>query len=138
RRTSPRGRDGVGDPLIYIRALHFAATLTLAGAVIFGAAVVGPVMRQMEGAGEALRARLLRIASWSFVAALISGVAWLVVLAADISERAPSEAFIGGIVWAVVLHTTLGHHLLPRVLLGGRLSPAPGLVFPKDPRPPPP
>ena len=93
----------MGDPLIYIRALHFAATLTLAGAIIFGAAVVGPVMRQMEGAGEALRARLLRIAWWSFAAALISGVAWLVVLAADISERSPSEAFIGGIVWTVLL-----------------------------------
>src|SRR5262249_60365540 len=137
RRTSPRGRDGVGDPLIYIRALHFAATLTLAGAVIFGAAVVGPVMRQMEGAGEALRARLLRIAWWSFVAALISGVAWLVVLAADISERAPSEAFIGGIVWAGLPPTTLRHHLAPRPPACAPPFPPPGLVSPQAPPPPP-
>ena len=79
----------MGDPLIFIRAVHFAATLTLAGALIFAVAVVGPIMRPMERGGEALRARLLRIAWWSFAAALISGVAWLVVLAADISERAP-------------------------------------------------
>jgi putative copper resistance protein D len=83
----------VDDPLIFIRAVHFAATLTLAGALIFAAAVVGPIMRSMERGGEALRARLLRIAWWSFAAALISGMAWLVVLAADINERAPSEAF---------------------------------------------
>jgi len=65
----------VGDPLIFTRAVHFAATLTLAGALIFAAAVVGPIMPQMGGAGAALRARLLRIAWWSFAAALISGVA---------------------------------------------------------------
>ena len=71
----------MGDPLIFIRAIHFAATLTLAGALIFAVAVVGPIMRPMERGGEALRARLLRIAWWSFAAALISGVAWLVVVA---------------------------------------------------------
>jgi putative copper resistance protein D len=121
----------VADPLIYIRGVHFAATLTLAGAVIFGAAVVGPVMRHMEGAGEALRARLLRIAWWSFAAALISGVAWLVVLAADISERAPSEAFIGGIVWTVLLHTTFGHDWLARLVLAALLAAALGWISPK-------
>ena len=121
----------MGDPLIYIRALHFAATLTLVGAVIFGAAVVGPVMRQMEGAGEVLRARLLRIAWWSFAAALISGVAWLVVLAADISERSPSEAFIGGIVWTVLLHTTFGHDWLARLVLAALLAAALGWISPK-------
>src|SRR5262249_11946466 len=106
RCTSPPGRDGVGDPLIFIRMIHFAATLSLAGAVIFGAAVVGPVMRQMEGAGEALRARLLRIAWWNFAAALISGAAWLVLLAAEFSEHSPGEIFSGGVLWTVLLHTT--------------------------------
>src|SRR5260370_11491650 len=113
RRTSPPGRDGVGDPLIFIRAVHFAATLTLAGALIFAVAVVGPIMRPMERAGEALRARLLRISWWSFAAALISGGAWLVVPAADISERAPREPFFGGLLWSVLLHTTSGHDWLP-------------------------
>ena len=114
----------MGDPLIFIRAIHFAATLTLAGALIFAVAVVGPIMRPMERAGEALRARLLRIAWWSFAAALISGVAWLVVLAADISERAPSEAFFGGIVWTVLLHTTFGHDWLARLVLAALLAAA--------------
>src|SRR5215469_6571902 len=58
RRTSPPGRDGVGDPLIFIRMIHFAATLSLAGAVIFGAVIAGAIMRQMGDAGAALLARL--------------------------------------------------------------------------------
>ena len=119
------------DPLIFIRAVHFAATLTLAGTLIFAAAVVGPIMPQMGGAGAALRARLLRIAWWSFAAALISGVAWLVVLAADISERAPSEAFFGGIVWTVLLHTTFGHDWLARLVLAALLAAALGWISPK-------
>ena len=32
------------DPLTWIRAVHFAATLALAGAVIFGAAIAGPAL----------------------------------------------------------------------------------------------
>jgi len=121
----------VDDPLIFIRAVHFAATLTLAGALIFAAAVVGPIMRSMERGGEALRARLLRIAWWSFAAALISGMAWLVVLAADINERAPSEAFFGGIVWTVLLHTTFGHDWLARLVLAALLAAALGWISPK-------
>ena len=121
----------MGDPLIFIRAIHFAATLTLAGALIFAVAVVGPIMRPMERGGEALRARLLRIAWWSFAAALISGVAWLVVLAADISERAPSEAFFGGIVWTVLLHTTFGHDWLARLVLAALLAAALSWISPK-------
>ncbi|TMK18577.1 MAG: copper homeostasis membrane protein CopD [Alphaproteobacteria bacterium] len=121
----------MGDPLIFIRAIHFAATLTLAGALIFAAAVVGPIMRSMERGGEALRARLLRIAWWSFAAALISGMAWLVVLAADINERAPSEAFFGGIVWTVLLHTTFGHDWLARLVLAALLAAALGWISPK-------
>ena len=116
----------MGDPLIFMRAVHFAATLTLAGALIFAVAVVGPIMRQMERGDEALRARLLRIAWWSFAAALISGVAWLVVLAADMSEPAPSEAFSGGI-----LHTTFGHDWLARLVLAALLAAALGWISPK-------
>ena len=35
----------MSDPLTWIRAVHFAATLALAGAVIFGAAIAGPALR---------------------------------------------------------------------------------------------
>ena len=121
----------MGDPLIFIRMIHFAATLSLAGAVVFGAAIAGPIMRQMGGAGAALRAPLMRIAWWSFAAALISGVAWLVLLAAEISERAPGEIFSEGILWTVLLHTTFGHDWLARLVLAALLAAALGRISTK-------
>src|SRR5262245_63747803 len=88
-------------------------------------------MRQMEGAGEALRAQLLRIAWWSLAAALISGAAWLVLLAAEISEHAPGEIFSGGVLWTVLLHTTFGHDWLARLVLAALLAAALGWISPK-------
>jgi putative copper resistance protein D len=113
----------VGDPLILVRAIHFAATLTLAGGVIFVAVVAGPIM-PMEGVGAAWRARLLRIAWWSFAAALISAAAWLVLIAAEISEHAPAEIFSGGILGTVLVHTTFGHDWLARLVLAALLATA--------------
>src|SRR5207244_3547681 len=51
--------------------------------------------------------------------------------AADISERAPSEAFFGGIVWTVLLHTTFGHDWLARLVLAALLAAALGWISPK-------
>jgi copper resistance protein D len=121
----------VGDPLIFIRMIHFAATLSLAGAVIFGAVIAGPIMRQMEDAGAALRARLMRVVWWSLAAALISGTAWLVLLAAEISERALGEIFSDGILSTVLLHTTFGHDWLARLVLVALLAAALGGISAK-------
>src|SRR5262249_1456417 len=62
---------------------------------------------------------------------LISGVAWLVLLAAQISERAPGEIFSQGILWTVLLHTTFGHDWLARLVLAALLAPALGGISPK-------
>src|SRR5215467_3641771 len=78
----------------------------------------------MGDAGAALRAQLMRIAGWSFAAALISGAAWLVLLAAEISERTPGEIFSEGILPTVLLHTTFGHDWLARLGLAALLAAA--------------
>ena len=44
----------MSDPLTWIRAVHFAATLALAGAVIFGAAIAGPALRVPPGEASGL------------------------------------------------------------------------------------
>src|SRR5258708_30520182 len=75
----------MSDPLTWIRAVHFAATLALAGTVIFGAAIAGPALRAPPREGAGLRVHLLRVA-WSAPAiALLSGAALLVQLAAPMS-----------------------------------------------------
>src|SRR6185295_18901203 len=93
----------MSDPLTWIRAVHFAATLALAGAAIFGAAIAGPALRVPPGDGAGFRVQLVRIA-WSGLAiAVVSGAAWLVLLATQMSERAPTQAFSDGTVWTVLL-----------------------------------
>ena len=103
----------MSDPLILIRAVHFAATLMLAGTLIFGAAVGGPALRGIDGG--AVRARLLQIAWLSLAVALISGFGWLVVLASQMSERVPDQVLFDGTAWTVLLHTTFGHACLVRL-----------------------
>jgi putative copper resistance protein D len=110
----------MNDPLTIIRAVHFAATLSLAGAVIFGAAVAGPAIGRTDDDG--LCSRLQRIAWWSFAVALVSGMAWPALLAAQMSDRAPAQVFSGGILWTVLLHTTFGHDWLVRLVLAALLA----------------
>jgi hypothetical protein len=111
----------VVDPLILIRAVHFVATLALAGTLIFGAAVAGPTLRRTHNeGGAALRARLLQLAWLGFAIALISGVAWFILLAAPTSERVLS----GGTLWTVLLHTTIGHAWLVRLVPAALLAAA--------------
>jgi putative copper export protein/mono/diheme cytochrome c family protein len=113
----------VSDPLILLRAVHFAATLMLAGALIFGVAVGGPALRKTDdGAGAAFRARLLQIAWLSLAVALVSGVGWLIVLAVRVSERAAGQVLFDGTVWAVLLHTTFGHACLVRLVAAASLT----------------
>jgi putative copper resistance protein D len=122
------------DPLTWIRAVHFAATLALAGAVIFGAVVAAPVLHRTEG--DAARAaafcvRLLRIAWIGLAVAMVSTAAWLVLLAAQMSEREPIEVFSGGILWTVLLHTMFGHDWLVRLVLAALLAATLYLISPQ-------
>jgi putative copper resistance protein D len=116
----------VSDPLIVIRAVHVAATLMLAGALTFGAAVGGPALRRTgdDAAGAVLRAQLLRIAWIAFAVALISGAAWLVVLAAQMSGCAPGDVFSGDVLPTVMLHTTFGHDWIVRLAVAVLLAAA--------------
>ena len=112
----------MNDPLTWIRAVHFAATLALAGAVIFGAVIAGPALRPSPGEKAAFRVQLLRVIWSGFAMAVISGAAWLVLLAAQMSERAQPQVFSDGILWTVLLHTTFGHDWLMRFVLAALLA----------------
>ena len=110
------------DPLTWIRAVHFAATLALAGAAIFGAAIAGPALCQSPGEKASFRFQLLRVVWICFALAVLSGAAWPVLLAAQMSERAPTQIFSDGVLWTVLLHTTFGHDWLIRLALAAFLA----------------
>lgn len=123
----------MSDALILVRAVHFVATVTLAGAAIFAAVVAGPASRRTgdDAGGAAFRRRLLRIIWGGFGVALISGAAWLVLLAAKMSARTPAEVLSDGVVWTVLLHTTFGHDWLARLALAALLAAALCRISPK-------
>lgn len=114
------------DPLIAARAIHLAATALVAGIVFFEWLVAGPAFR---GTGEALspivtrfRTRIAAIL-WSALAlAVISGAAWLVLLAGDIVGRPAIEVLFDGTAWTVLTQTRFGLDWQLRLLLAALLG----------------
>lgn len=113
----------MGDPLPYLRALHFAATIVAAGVVIFQVAVAAPafaaVDRMTDPQMRRLRSRWSRLASWlasaSLAVAAASGAIWLVLLAGDIYAAPIAEVWRDGGVWTVATETRFGQVSLLRL-----------------------
>ena len=99
------------DPLIWWRAVHFAATIMLAGAVLFFALVAEPAFSN-AGKDARLRARVgfpLRWLAWiSLALVVVSGLAWLIALAQHLSDGTVTAVLRDGIVWIVLTKTGFG------------------------------
>jgi copper resistance protein D len=125
----------LADPLLYARAVHFAATLLVAGVVLFVVFVAEPAWRSSgDGAGAGnVRTRLAVIAWIGFALALISGAAWLVLTAAAMSEQPAAQIFGDDVLWTVLSQTTFGHAWLVRFVLACALAAAlTPLLSPRD------
>jgi putative copper resistance protein D len=87
------------DPLILARGVHMAATVLAAGTVAFMALVADlPALR-----------RQLNLMVWIALAvAILSGLAWLVWLSADIYGAPIIEVCLHGGVWSVLIETRFG------------------------------
>jgi putative copper resistance protein D len=111
----------VDDPLIFVRAVHFAATLTVAGAALFDIFIAQPVIRSPACTAK-LRATVVRRLAWiawiGLLLTLLSGAAWFVLVAQSISDQ-PLASVVsdGSILRAVLLDTEFGRNWLLRLLL---------------------
>ncbi len=108
------------DPLLYVRAIHFAATLLVAGVVFFAVFVAAPTWRGVSsngGVAVKVRTRLAVIAWIGLALALISGAAWLVLTAAAMSDLPAAQIFGDSVLWTVLLQTTFGRDWLARFAL---------------------
>lgn len=108
------------DPFIVVRAVHFAATLTLAGVVIFNIFVAQPALRLAEGAE--LRApvgRRLTLIGWSALTlTLLSGAGWFVLVAQSITDQPLADVLAdGSSLRIVLLETDFGRDWLARLVL---------------------
>jgi len=113
------------DPLTWVRAIHFLALVMASGAVFFSAFVAEPALQKAAPdarlAGR-VRIQISRIAWAGLAAALISGAAWLVLTAEEISDRDLAGLFSDGIIRTVLAQTGFGHGWLARLVLIGLLA----------------
>jgi len=107
------------DPLILVRFVHFAATVTAAGTLWFAVLMAAP-------AADAALGRRLRKLTWAALAvAALSDGAWLVWLAADILGVPLANVWLHDGVFTVLTNTRFGlvwaARLILIVLLAGLL-----------------
>lgn len=115
----------MNDPLFYVRAVHFAATLLVAGVAIFVVFVAEPAFRKASAdapVAVTVRRRLTWIAGVSLALAVISGAAWLVLTAAAMSQQSVADVLAQGVLWTVLADTTFGHDWLARFALACLLA----------------
>lgn len=113
------------DLLFYVRAVHFAATLSLAGVVFFVGLIAAPALRRAQvdpSASVAIRTRLAWIAWISLIVALISAVPWLIIVAESMSGQPLGELYAQGVLGTVLAQTDFGHDWLLRVVLACALG----------------
>lgn len=111
--------------LIVARTLHFAAAISLTGTLAFCCLVAEPAFRRLETGDPSiagLRRRLGQLVWASLGLALISGAAWLVGVASDISGKPLGAVLSQDIAGAVLTRTRFGQDWLVRLVLAGSLA----------------
>jgi putative copper resistance protein D len=117
--------ESLFDPLIWTRAIHFAATIAAAGAVFFLGIVAEPALRKAKAAGGTLAGMRAQLAAFNWVAlvtAIVSGAVWLVLLAARMADLPVAEAALAGTPWTVLAETDFGQAWAVRLLIAGLLA----------------
>jgi copper resistance protein D len=112
------------DPLVAARAVHFASTTMVAGAVCFAFFVFDPALNKVGDSapvGLPLR-RLLAWIAWSGLAvAVASGAAWLILLSAQVGRHSLSETIASDVIGTVLTQTRFGRTWLLRGVLAALL-----------------
>jgi putative copper resistance protein D len=115
----------LGDPLAYVRAVHFAATIAATGTAIFQVVVAMPAFAAVQLPGrdiERLSRRWTGLVWAGLAAAAASGAIWLVLLAGDIYAAPLAEVWRDGGVWTVATATRFGQVSLARLAAAALLA----------------
>jgi copper resistance protein D len=109
------------DPLIGVRAVHFASTAMVFGIMLFRFQIAEAAFQKAGTAVLASKANYLRKLSWIFwislALAVLSGAMWLVLLAANIGNEPISVAVSDGTLWTVLTQTRIGFVWIARLIL---------------------
>jgi copper resistance protein D len=98
----------IDGPLVLTRAIHFAASAATAGILMFRVVVAGPALRSSADGYATVERRLVGLTWAGLIAAVATGVVWLVLLTMSMSGLAFTEAMRSGAMLAVVSETQYG------------------------------
>jgi putative copper resistance protein D len=112
----------MNEPLVIARALHLASTLLLAGTIMFRCFVAVPALGAKGGDALGLTVRLTRITWAALVVAMLSGAAWLILLAAEIGGSSAVDAVSQGLAWIVLAQTGFGNDWVLRLGMASLLA----------------
>jgi copper resistance protein D len=122
---APFPEQRVHDLLIYVRTVHFAATILVVGIVFFTVTVFNPAVR-IAGGEQRFAANVKawnRLLAWSaLVLAVISGAGWLFLTAAAMSGDNLVDVLPSGVLGTVLAETTFGRAWLIRTVLAAGLA----------------
>jgi copper resistance protein D len=107
------------DPLILARTVHIAATVLTSGTVCFMTLVAEPAASGTTPSDFPALRRRFTVTVWIALAvAILSGLGWLVLLAADIYGAPIVEVCLDGGAWQVATDTRFGMVWCARLMLG--------------------
>ena len=113
------------DALIAVRAVHFTATVAAGGTILFRLWVAAPAVRR-GGASLPWVARLDRqlgrTAGGSLALVVVSAAAWLMMVAADMSDRPLGAVLSGDVMPTVLTSTRFGHVWIARLAIAAALA----------------
>lgn len=121
----------MNEPLIFARAIHFAATILAAGTVLFAVFVAEPAFARAKAEthlAAKLRLRFICIACFSLALAVFSGAAWLMLTAESMSGQSLGDVWSQGVLGTVLAQTDFGNDWILRFALACLL----GVLFAKS------
>jgi copper resistance protein D len=98
----------IDGPMVVARAVHFAASATVAGALLFRTVVADPALRGEYKAGSVVDRQIRTLAWIALAIAVISGGAWLLLQTASMSGQTRGEVMVSGALLAVLDETQFG------------------------------
>jgi len=107
----------ITDPLILVRGVHFAATLLAGGTIGLLVLVAEPAGTKARADFVALRHQLTVLIWLALSVAILSGAAWLVLLASDILGASIADVYLHGGAWPVLFDTRFGLVWCARLVL---------------------
>lgn len=118
--------DTLLNPLIAVRDIHFGSSVIVAGIVFFDLFVASPALRRMDARPEATVAAFrIRTAAtlWiSLALSVVSGLAWLYLVAARIAGKPFVDVIADGTIWIVLSQTQFGFAWQLRFLFAAALT----------------